>query len=405
MKGQSKHLGGAKDSARIVDVAIIGAGYAGLSAAIHLAEPGVRIEVFDADVFAANASGHNFGSIAAVAPVFINSSEIQGKSEVDSFSKAASTHLEILIKSMNRDCGWKRPGHITLAMNDNAASVMASRFERYRMLYGHEVEWLDETIVRQETKARGVVAGLLNHRFALIRPFDLLISLREQAENKGVRINFDNRVLAVHTKTNAVDIDFSNAKVSAGQVLICAEGAWKFVPQPIQEHLYMHRTYLLLTKPLPQSIKKLISLRPRVYGTSSIEKDYFRINEDGRLLFGSRLNLSDITDMRRATSSLCARMQTYFPDLQGMDVEPTWCGEIGFTYDGLPRVGQAGPLLWCGGYCGSGIAMATYCGAALGNLARGMADTTSLSKIALPAIPDSACTYNTKPHQMSRNIL
>ncbi|AOR72692.1 FAD-dependent oxidoreductase [Burkholderia stabilis] len=347
------------------DVAIVGGGYTGLSAAIHLAEQGATVEVCDADPPGDVPSAFNFGSVASVAPALPRGPRSAEHAQAAEREAArAIAYLQRFVDSRNLACGWAHPGHITLACDDASAAQLARRFEYYAAQPDARVAWLDAQAVARETGAARAVAGLLNLRFALIQPRALRDAMRMRAATLGVRIRRGARVNALRLTPDAVALDLDGATLIAGSALVCAEDAWPLLPDGIRPPLERYGTHLLATGVLDEATQRCISMQPRVYGTVSADKDYFRLDE-GRLLFGSRLGLAADAPPAGAEAALRARLAAYFPALERVSVERVWSAPLGFTAHGVPHVGMAGRLGWCGGYCGSGIAAAVHGGAAL----------------------------------------
>ncbi|NTZ05378.1 NAD(P)/FAD-dependent oxidoreductase [Burkholderia metallica] len=360
---------------RTADVAIVGGGYTGLSAAIHLAEQGATVDVCDAGPPGDVPSAFNFGSVASVAPALPRGPVSAAQAQAAERTAAqAIAYLKRFADDRNLACGWAHPGHITLACDDASAVQLAHRFEYYAAQQDACVAWLDAQAVTQETGAAHAIAGLLNLRFALIRPRALRDAMRMRAATLGVRIRRGARVHAVRLAPGAAVLDLGGTTLDAGTVLVCAEDAWPLLPADVRPPLERYATHLLATRILDDVARRRISRQPRVYGTLSADKDYFRLDDSGRLLFGSRLGLSADMPPAGVEAALRARLAAYFPALEHVGVEHVWSARLGFTALGVPHVGMAGRLGWCGGYCGSGIATAVHGGAALAARVLGHAD-------------------------------
>ncbi|OXI16073.1 NAD(P)/FAD-dependent oxidoreductase [Burkholderia sp. AU15512] len=364
---------------RTADVAIVGGGYTGLSAAIHLAEQGATVDVCDGDPPGDVPSAFNFGSVASVAPALPRGPGSAAQAQAAEREAAqAIAYLARFVDSRGLACGWAHPGHITLACDDASAAQLARRFDHYAAQPDARVAWLDAPAVAQETGAAHAIAGLLNLRFALIRPRALRDAMRMRAARLGVRIRRGARVHALRLAPEAAALDLDDATLAAGTVLVCAEDAWSLLPDDVRPPLERYGTHLLATCVLDDAMQRRISRQPRVYGTLSADKDYFRLDDRGRLLFGSRLGLAPDLPPADAEAALRARLATYFPALGHVSVERVWSAPLGFTAHGVPYVGTAGRLGWCGGYCGSGIATAVRGGAVLAGLVLGQAGSAVL---------------------------
>ncbi|SDQ71644.1 MULTISPECIES: FAD-binding oxidoreductase [unclassified Pseudomonas] len=362
------------------EMAIIGAGYCGLSAAIELAGRGFGVRVFERGEWAGNASAFNFGSVAAMPPALPNR-DAQGSQGADAQQRLRAvlepiSELKRQIDTFEYDCQWRQPGHITLAMDDDAARTLKQRHAEASTLFGGGVHWLDARQVSAQTAAQGVVAGLLNEHFALIDPAGLLLAMRNHAQALGVRIDYSSPVLALDPQADSVNLQLPAARVNAARVLIASEEAWGLCTEAALQPLTMFQTHLCESQVLGARDLQLISRRARVYGTATADKDYFRVHH-GRLLFGSRLGLVPLDASPQAVvAALQARLAGYFPSLAAIPVARVWSGSLGFTDNGLPRLGASGPVAWGGGYCGSGIATAVQCGRQLARMATEAGVTT-----------------------------
>lgn len=352
------------------DAVVIGAGYCGLSAAIELARQGASVRVLDAGQWGGNASAYNFGSVAVMPPAL--PATAHGEHDPAKRLQAALAPVRALreqIQAFGYDCAWTQPGHITLALDDASAAALRQRGLEAQALLGAGVRWLDARQVGEQTRAQGVVGGLLNEHFALIEPARLLLALRNHAEALGVRLQYASPVLALEPGADTVDLVLAPGRISTARVLIASEQAWSLSAAAAREPLVLYQTHLFESAPLTRTALQLVTQQPRVYGTASADKDYFRVHQ-GRLLFGSRLGLLPLdAEPQAVVSGLRSRLASYFPALADVEVRQTWSGKLGFTPDGLPRTGHKGPVSWGGGYCGSGIATAVSCGRQLARLA------------------------------------
>ncbi|MCW5151778.1 FAD-dependent oxidoreductase [Burkholderia cenocepacia] len=234
---------------RTADVAIVGGGYTGLSAAIHLAEQGATVDVCDADPPGDVPSAFNFGSVASVAPALPRGPVSAAHAQAAERAAAqAIAYLKRFVDSRNLACGWAHPGHITLACDDAPAAQLAHRFACHAAQQEACVAWLDARAVTQETGAAHAIAGLLNLRFALIRPRALRDAMRVRAATLGVRIRRGARVHAVRPAPGAAVLDLGDATVDAGAVLVCAEDAWSLLPADLRPPLERYGTHLLATR-------------------------------------------------------------------------------------------------------------------------------------------------------------
>lgn len=366
--------GTAAEGLRRVEVAVIGGGYTGLTAALYLARAGIDVAVFEVAGFGEGASAINFGSVSPVAPV------APGGSHPDAgrFARMAVEFLAGFVEREALPCSWGQPGHITLARSATEAARLEQAYAVYWRHFPGAVALLSPADVAENTAAAGISCGLLHRGFVLIDAKSLFEALLARAAAADVRLVAHTRITSLSTGSSGVSLTCDRGVIAAGQVLVCADAAWSLLPEPVRDQVRLGTSYLGQTGRLMPDEQALISSHRRVFGTAAPDRDYFRLNADGALLFGSRLGLQPACEPSETTALLQARMARLFPALPWLRLQSVRSGPIGFTEDALPRLGQEGRVAWAGGYCGSGIAAAIVCGHALAQLAQGRRDPTGL---------------------------
>jgi glycine/D-amino acid oxidase-like deaminating enzyme len=113
---------------------------------------------------------------------------------------------------------------------------------------------------------------------------------------------------------------------------------------------------------------------------------YFRLSPDRRMVFGGRASFTPI-GTRRIAGILAAGMQEVFPELEGAPIEYAWSGKVGYPVDHLPHAGRLGGIHYAMGYCGHGVALATYLGSRMGEVLAGAGDIPDLGTTRFRAIP------------------
>ena len=143
--------------------------------------------------------------------------------------------------------------------------------------------------------------------------------------------------------------------------------------------------YVVVTEPLSDSTAAELSPRGRVFFDSKRLLNYFRLTPSGRLLFGGRNDLSTGLDLEQSAVRLKARVDEVFPQLAQVPVTHSWTGQLGITFDLLPHVGRSGGVHYALGYCGHGVAAASYLGAEVGQLLCGERSTSLFAQIPHPS--------------------
>jgi Glycine/D-amino acid oxidases (deaminating) len=148
-------------------------------------------------------------------------------------------------------------------------------------------------------------------------------------------------------------------------------------------------SYIIATEPLDESVAASLLPRRRMAFDSKHFLYYFRVTTDRRLLFGGRAEFGrpDEHTTRRAAAILRKGMDTVFPSLSGVGIDYAWGGNVAFTRDQMPRAGRLDDLNYAGGYCGHGVAMATYLGEQIARRIGGEPIEHPLFDDRFPAIP------------------
>jgi glycine/D-amino acid oxidase-like deaminating enzyme len=151
-------------------------------------------------------------------------------------------------------------------------------------------------------------------------------------------------------------------------VLVATNGYTNGAAPALQRRLIPVGSYIIATEPLAPAVAEALLPRRRMAFDSKNFLYYFRVTGDRRLLFGGRAEFGtpDAASTRRAAAILRDGMIDVFPQLAGAAIEYAWSGKVAFTRDEMPRAGRLDGMYYAGGYCGHGIAMATYLGEQIG---------------------------------------
>jgi glycine/D-amino acid oxidase-like deaminating enzyme len=113
---------------------------------------------------------------------------------------------------------------------------------------------------------------------------------------------------------------------------------------------------------------------------------YFRLSPDRRMVFGGRASFTP-TGTKRSAAILAAGMREVFPELAGVNIEYAWGGKVAYPVDHLPHAGRLDGIHYSMGYCGHGVALATYLGGRMGEVLAGVGEVPDLGTSRFRAIP------------------
>lgn len=361
-------------------MAILGAGYTGLSAARRLAKSGASVVVFDGAAVGSGASSRNAGQVLTglklePATLVARYGEA-GARELFDVSRDAITALEAIVSEERIDCDLERSGHLQAAAKPSHFEAFKEEQALLARVFGHRVSLVAASDQQAELGARGYHGLLLDEESRALNPAKYVHGLAAAAQRAGALI-VEHTAVEKMTRNGADWTVEWRASTGAGQirardVLIATNGYTDTAAPGLQRRLVPIGSYIITTPPLaPETAMRILPKRRMVFD-SRYFLHYFRLTADNRLLFGGRAEFSRPTreSARRAEAILRRAMSSTFPELSATPIDYAWSGLVAFTRDQMPHAGRMDDMFYAGGYCGHGVAMATY----LGNLiARRMA--------------------------------
>ncbi|NVK18422.1 MAG: FAD-binding oxidoreductase [Methylocystaceae bacterium] len=372
-----------------VDVAVIGAGFTGLSAALHLAQKGISVAVLEANEIGHGGSGRNVGLVNAglwlkPAEVIARTGEKTGERLIK-FLGEAPAEVFNLVQKYDMECEAKTNGTLHCAPNVKGVKDLEDRLQQWQD-QGAPVTLLDQS---QTTDALGTdryKAALLDKRAGTVQPLSYACGLARAAMSHGVKIYEKSAVLKAEQTTNGWSLQTEKGKVAAEKV-ICATNAYHEHAQanqpPAMSSLYY---FQVATDPLsPNQLARILKGKQGCWDTNTILTS-FRLNDEGRFVIGSIGNLDHMGGAFHINWARRTMAQLY-PELKDKPFTHQWYGRIALTNDHIPRFANPMPgwaMVW--GYNGRGIAPGTVFGKALAEFVQSNdADDVPLAQAKLKA--------------------
>ncbi|GAB6851850.1 FAD-binding oxidoreductase [Paraburkholderia kururiensis] len=348
------------------DVAIVGAGFTGLSTALHLAERGVKVCVLDAAQPGWGASGRNGGQVIPGLKydpdeLVQRFGETTGNRLVETVGAAADSVFE-LIERYGIDCEAVRGGWIQPAPSRAMLETVTCRAQQWAAR-GAKVSLLDAAGVSQRLGTSAYVGGWIDHRAGSIQPLSYVRGLSRVAQKLGVAVHGYTSVTGLSRDARGWQVrTHGGANVVAQHVVIATNGYTGALWPGLRQSVIAANSFIVATRPLPPGVGDAILRGGEVASDSRRLLLYFRRDAAGRLLMGGRGPFSD-PRANNDWAHLERAVELMYPQLKGIEYEYRWAGRVAITADFLPHVHEPAPGLSIAlGYNGRGIAMATTLG-------------------------------------------
>ncbi|MGH7069762.1 MAG: NAD(P)/FAD-dependent oxidoreductase [Acetobacteraceae bacterium] len=355
---------------READLAVVGGGLTGLSAALTAAELGIRVVLLEADYIGAGASGRNHGMVvpqhSRANPGAIE--QALGRTPGERYNAmvaGAAEELFALIRRLEIDCdavqnGWIQPAH-------SEATLARGRkiFAEWKAI-GASVTWLEASELAGRLGAPGYLGGWLGKDGGHINPYPLTQGLARAAVRAGAALFGDARVQALRPEGNRWRVEARGGVVRAREVLIATNALADTLWPGLIRAMIPVKLYQTASRPIADNLRRAIL--PGNVGFSDMRREIraFHYDRDGRLISGGRMMLW-LQASRRGPRAVRRGIAQSFPSLGEIEVEDYWEGMVGVTPDRLPRLMRLAPgVLFCGAYSGRGVALGSALGRRLG---------------------------------------
>lgn len=340
------------------EICIIGAGFAGLTAALELTRAGRSVVLLDAKAVGWGASGRNGGFVSA--GYARGMSSIQ--SELGAEAARALYHLSregVGIVAQNiRDLaiadaqpieGWLK------VVRYSDPDGMRRQQELLQERYGHPTEYLETEAVRARLNSRKYFQGLYDAEAFHIHPLNYARGLAAAIEAGGGRIFESSQVVAVELDRPEKVVRTAAGEVRARHVVFTAGGYTDGLVPRLRRSQLPIATYVLITEQAPQLLAERICT-PAAISDDRRAGDYYRLVDGGRrLLWGGRIT-TRTSEPRRLAQMLRREMVETYPELAGVKVELAWSGLMSYARHLMPQIGQLQPGVWhCHGFGGHGL--------------------------------------------------
>lgn len=387
------------------DVAVIGAGFTGLSAALSLAKRGAKVVVLEAETVGWGASSRNGGMVLTGLKLGVNKLISMYGRELTRRMYAATLEtidvVERLTTEENIACDFARCGHLEVACKPAHFDDYARQVEVIAREFNHRLRVVPREQLRSEIGSNIYYGGMVDEISAGVNPAKYVAGLGVASMRAGARICERARVLNIQRETRNGSIGFkintSRGTTFVSNVLVGTSGYTGAATPALRRKIIPIGSFIITTEVLTEALARELSPRNRQIYDSKNFIYYYRLTPDNRMLFGGRAAFFPETDktVRKSAEILRRGMIDVYPQLRDTKVEYVWGGTLDFCFDIMPHAGQIDGVYFALGYAGHGVAMATYQGQKMAEwIAEGKTDNP-FAEIPFPGAPLGL--YNGKP--------
>jgi glycine/D-amino acid oxidase-like deaminating enzyme len=349
-----------------VEVAIIGGGYTGLSAALTLARLGTPALVLDAEPIGWGASSRNGGMVSGGLKVAGTNLAKLGPERADRLAREAAGSLAFIEELIAReaiDCAYARTGRFVAAWTPAHYEAQQKRVGWLADITGGAVRMVPRADMASELGTTHYHGGMVVEAAGALHPARYVRGLAGAAAGAGAVLRGNTRVTAIAPDGDGFRIATPSGQVRARAVLSATNGYSFGGPNPwLARRLIPVGSYIIATEELPEAIMGKLFPTGRMISDSRRVLNYFRPSPDRRrVLWGGRASFAP-TSPEAAAPVLHGFMTAVFPELRDVTLTHSWTGNVAFTFDFLPHIGVNDGIHFAAGCQGSGVAMQTWLG-------------------------------------------
>jgi len=384
----------------VAEVAVVGGGFTGLSAALHLAEAGARTVLIESAEPGFGASGRNGGQV--IPGLKLDPEELvelfgeERGERLAAYATGTADFVFDLIERHGIDCQATRGGWLQGAHTTRVLPAVESRVRQWQAR-GAPVRFLDKAEATRLSGAQGYVGAYLDPRGGILNPLGYVRGLADAAIKAGASLHGATPATGLKPEGERWRLTTPGGSILAEQVLLCTNGYTDGLWPGLERSIIPLFSYQVATRPLSGNLKS--SIMPEGHALSDTRRllTYCRLDPEGRLVVGGRGGFRDTSDPRYF-GAVVAALRRLFPNVGDQEFAFYWGGKVAITTSHLPHVAELAPGVTAAlGYNGRGVAMASATGAQLARRAMG----TPMADLPFPERPVTPIPF----HGLRRPVL
>jgi gamma-glutamylputrescine oxidase len=365
--------------AQKADVCVVGGGYMGLSAALHLAQRGYDVVLLEAQRVGFGASGRNGGHVGSGQRREQDELEARHGPDVArrlwDFAEEAKGLVQSLIADNGIDAGY-RPGVAHVCRKPAEVEHARRLADHMASAYGYtKIDKLDRDATRALVGSPRFLGGVLDRGAGHLHPLRFALGLAAAAARAGVRIHERSEVHRIDQGSKPV-VRTDAGQVTCGHVVLAGNGYLAGLAPEYEARVMPINNFIVATEPLGDRAKDILA-EPVAVADSKFVVNYWRLSEDNRLLFGGGESYGYRFPDVRAT--VRGPMLEVYPQLKDARIDHAWGGTLAITMTRMPCYLRIAPGILAASSCsGHGVALATMAGKVLAEAVAGQTERFDL---------------------------
>lgn len=371
-----------------VDVVVIGGGYTGLCAAITLAKSGASVAVLEKKSIGWGSASRNGGFVTGVfgdPKTLEKRYGLEKAREVWEWSLGSLRFVDEIITNEGIDCDFDRGGGLYLAYKPSHVEhllemreLLATKFDDHR----HQI--IESKDLPQEIGSNAFHGGLLDENGTGLDPAKFVYGLARAAAKYGAYLIEDAEATKIDRSNTEFAVTTPKGQFRAREVLIATNGYTSFLVPKVRYGLILAGGYCCVTEPVSDDLFHSLSPKGRGFYDTRFFLNYFRPIAGNRLLLGGWKTLVRDKNTEAMGRRLHSRILEIFPQLVGVGISHSWTGQMAFTFDMMPHIGQVDGIYYAVGGNGHGVGSMSYLGHEAARLMIGEIDRSFFADIKHP---------------------
>lgn len=380
------------DGSTHADVCIIGGGYTGLSAALHLARSGASVRLTEANAIGWGASGRNGGQahigMRREQPWLERVVGQDAARALWRIGQDARDHLQWLMNDQGVACGYA-PGLAHLDHKPGFVDESHRLAEHLREHYGYDlVAPLNRDQARTLVASDDYHGGMMDRGGGHLHALDLALGIGRAAERAGALLHAATRVTRIGRRQGGFDVQTDRGVISADRVILAANGYLQGLVPRVEARVMPINNYIAVTAPLGEAGARALIAENVAVSDSRFVVYYFRTTPDHRLLFGGGESYG-YTMPHDIAGFVRRHIMRIFPQMRDVAIDHAWGGTLAITPRRMPYVREIEPGLFnLSGYSGMGVVLAPWFGKLAADAIAGRReDFDRLTALPVPRFP------------------